>query len=253
MKESQIQWTDFTWNPWQGCAKVSEGCKFCYMFRDKTRYGQNPTFVHRSSPTTFEKPLFLKEPARVFTCSWSDFFIEDADAWRKDAWEIIKKTPHLTYQILTKRPQRILECLPPDWGEGYPNVWIGVTVENQKRADERIPILQKVPAKLRFLSCEPLLEHVKLRDLDGIGWVIVGGESGNDNGEWKYRPCQMQWIRTICCTAWACDVPVFLKQLGTHIAKAHDLKDRHGGDVNEWGKVDSHIPVIINSLQQFPN
>lgn len=103
-----IAWTDATQNFWQGCKKVSTGCKFCYMYRDKERYKADPTLVVRSADATFYAPLrkrSFQEPQRVFTCSWSDFFIEEADAWRPDAWYVMKRSPHLiTYQILTKRP-----------------------------------------------------------------------------------------------------------------------------------------------------
>jgi protein gp37 len=259
-KESSIQWTDYSWNPWQGCAKVSEGCKFCYMFRDMARYGKSATNVRRSAPATFNKPLKIKNPARVFTCSWSDFFIKEADEWRKDAWEIIRKTPHITYQILTKRPERIKECLPSDWWEmgGYPNVWLGVTVENQKRADERIPILLEIPAKVRFLSVEPLLEAVMLypylsatTENGGIQWVIVGGESGNDTGEWRYRPCGIDWIRLVVNDCLRAGVPFFVKQLGTHLAKRWDMKDRTGGDPKEWDSV-LWFGMPTHKVQNFP-
>jgi protein gp37 len=216
---THINWTEHTWNPWQGCRKVSPGCKFCYMYRDKERYGQDPKKVVRSTPATFNKPLGWKEPARVFTCSWSDWFIEEADAWRDEAWDIIKRTPHLTYQILTKRPERIADHLPADWGEGYLNVWLGVSVESQEYANERIPLLLQAPAQVRFLSCEPLLgpldlEYIRcpwcnefeddcpmcMADADGnwinsllsINWVITGGESGP-----KARPAQLEWFKSI--------------------------------------------------------
>src|SRR5690349_7168633 len=120
--KTKIQWADSTVNFWHGCHKVSEGCKFCYMFRDKQRYGQDPEIVVRAKAASFDKALHWKDPRRIFTCSWSDFFIEDADAWRADAWEIIRHTPQPTWLILTKRPERIAECLPPDWGAGYKNV-----------------------------------------------------------------------------------------------------------------------------------
>src|SRR3990167_11527130 len=105
--KTHINWTEATWNPWHGCIKVSPGCKNCYMYREKNRYGQDPAVVVRSKPATFNAPLKWKEPARVFTCSWSDFFIKQADPWRDEAWDIIYQTPHLTYLILTKRPERI--------------------------------------------------------------------------------------------------------------------------------------------------
>ena len=107
-ENTKIPWTDHSQNFWQGCHKVSPGCDHCYMEREKLRYGQEPGTVVRSSNATFYKPLIWDKPAKVFTCSWSDFFIEEADkGWRFDAWEVIRRTPHLTYQILTKRPERI--------------------------------------------------------------------------------------------------------------------------------------------------
>jgi protein gp37 len=260
-QDSQIQWTENSWNPWTGCRKVSAGCKFCYMYRDKDRYGQDPTQVLRSK-TRFNEPLKWKDPKLIFTCSWSDWFIEEADAWRPEAWAIIKATPQHTYQILTKRPERIKDCLPPDWGTGYPNVWLGTSVENQTAANVRIPHLLKVPAAVHFLSMEPLLGAVNLMELfrfnvetnalsgwqsyhtsEGIGasgqtnkidWVIIGGESGNDTGKWLYRECKPEWIEDILvqCRLWA--VPVFVKQLGTHLAKKLKLSDRHGGTLTQW-------------------
>lgn len=103
MRKTNIEWTDITWNPWQGCIKTSPACDNCYMFADKKRFGQKGSDIYRSSDTTFNKPLKIKENAKVFTCSWSDFFLKEADPWRDEAWDIIRKTPHLTYQILTKR------------------------------------------------------------------------------------------------------------------------------------------------------
>jgi protein gp37 len=97
------------------------------------------------------------QPRFIFTCSWSDFFITEADKWRAEAWEIIRRTPEFTYLILTKRPDRIGRCLPADWNGGYPNVWLGTSAENQKYADQRIPELLRVPAVKHFLSAEPLL------------------------------------------------------------------------------------------------
>ena len=241
-KNSSIQWTGSTWNPWQGCRKVSPGCKFCYMYRDKEKYGQDPMVVHRSADATFNKPLTWKDPAMVFTCSWSDWFIEEADAWREDAWNIIKKTPHLTYQILTKRPDRIAACLPGDWGSGYQNVWIGVSAENQEMYDQRLPILASIPARVRFLSIEPLIGPIQVVTASThealasgkIHWVIIGGESGNETGRYRYRPCKVEWMRDVSDVFKLAGVPVFVKQLGTYLAKELMLRDRSGGDEQEF-------------------
>lgn len=229
---STIQWTEKTWNPFHGCKKVSDGCKFCYMYRDKERYGQDPTKVVRSK-STFYDPLKWKEPALVFTCSWSDWFIDEADQWRDECWEIIKNTPHLTYQILTKRPENIADRLPADWNEGYPNVWLGVSIESNKTR-WRLNHLRDNPAKVKFVSFEPLLESISDADLGGIDWAIFGGESGNSNGKYKYRPCEIDWIRE---GLWNCrryNVLPFVKQLGTYLAKKMKLKDPHGGDISEF-------------------
>jgi protein gp37 len=179
-----ISWTDATWNPWMGCTKVSPGCAHCYMFREQRQYGHDPEVVRRSK-TKFTDPLKWvgdripgKGRGLVFTCSWSDFFHEDADAWREEAWAIIRATPHLTYQILTKRPERFETHLPFDWGSGYPNVWLGVSVETQRQVD-RADLLGLTPARIRFLSCEPLLGRIRLGDaLQDLHWVIAGGETG---------------------------------------------------------------------------
>lgn len=262
-RETAIQWTDATWNPWYGCTKVSPGCAHCYMFREAKQYGRDPEAVTRSK-TKFTEPLRWERelvaqargaaitPKRVFTCSWSDWFHEAADAWRDEAWAIVRQTPHLTYQILTKRPERIAEHLPSDWGEGYPNVWLGVSAEYQRQAEERIPLLLGAPAAVHFVSAEPLLGHLDLRDwithdpfvllhhagLDAlsaprprtVGWVIVGGESGGHEA----RPFNPAWAQSLVDQGRANDASVFVKQLGSVWAREHHARDWHGGDWSEW-------------------
>jgi len=254
-ENSKIQWTENTWNPWQGCRKVSPGCKYCYMYRDREKFGQDPTIVKRSNPATFNKPLTRKKPAMVFTCSWSDWFIQEADEWRPEAWDIIRRTPHLTYQILTKRPERIADNLPPDWGAGYPNVWLSVSAEDQDTFNLRVPILTEILAAVQFLSLEPLLSKINfdhffangyLPDpLNKINWVIVGGESGNNFGKWVYRPCKIDWIESIVYDCKDLKIPVFVKQLGTDLARRYRLSDRHGGNIEEFP-----LPIRV---RQFPN
>jgi protein gp37 len=202
-----ISWTDATWNPWRGCQKVSPGCANCYMFRDQERYGRDPSVVVRAAPATFRAPLKWKAPRFVFTCSWSDWFHEDADAWRPEAWEIIRQTPQHTYQILTKRPERIAGHFPRDM-ENFQHVWWGVSIENQRwvrRLDHR-----HFPTYLSalFVSAEPLLGRVNLQDhLSRISWVIVGGESGPD-----HREMNLDWLRAIVEQCKAAEVPVWVKQ-----------------------------------------
>jgi protein gp37 len=182
-EETKIAWADDTWNPWRGCTRINPGCKNCYMFTEQRRYGLDPAVVTRSK--TWGEPARWNRKAeaasvirRVFTCSWSDFFHENADPWRDEAWEIIRSTPYLMYMILTKRSENIRDHLPSYWGDGYPNVWLGVSVEDRRHGLPRIDVLRTIPAAVRFLSIEPLLEDLGPIDLTGIDWVIVGGESG---------------------------------------------------------------------------
>lgn len=207
-EKTGIEWTDATWNPWHGCHKISPGCKNCYMFRDKRRYGQNPNAVTRSSSSTFRQPFRWKEPLRIFTCSWSDFFIEEADQWRDDAWDIIQQTPHHTYLILTKRPRRILDCLPADWNNGWSHVWLGVSVENQQTADERRNVFAAVPSAHKFVSYEPALESVDWQGWEFLDWLIAGGESGAGA-----RRADSEWFRQalMYCRQWGIDF--FMKQM----------------------------------------
>lgn len=174
--------------------------------------------------TNFDAPLRWRAAKVILTCSWSDWFHENADPWRNEAWEVIRRCPQCVFQILTKRPERILDCLPEDWP--LPNVWLGVSVEYQRWADLRIPLLTTVPAAVRFLSCEPLLGPVDLRPSlasGAIGWVIVGGESGGPpdrrlvelrNGKWLPKPEALQWVRSIRHHCIEAGVPFFFKQFG---------------------------------------
>ena len=239
--KSIIQWTNATWNPWHGCIKVSPGCKYCYMYRDKERYGQDPTMVLRSK-TAFNAPLKWHNGRMIFTCSWSDWFIEEADDWRVEAWEIIRQTPQHTYQILTKRPERIRDNLP-EWFKNVHNVWIGVSIENQNLV-KRLEYLKDLPC-ITYVSFEPLLGGIEwTNSMNTLDWCIIGGESGNEMGKYRYRPMQIEWAENLIKGAGENNVPCFVKQLGTFQAKLLGFKDRHGGNINEW----------ISSLQvrQFP-
>ena len=209
MKESKIEWTNDTWNPWHGCKKISPGCKNCYMYRDKKRWGQDGSVIKRASRQTFNAPKKMNGPL-VFTCSWSDFFIEQADTWRDDAWKIIKETPHLTYQILTKRPELIKDRLPEDWENGYENVWLGVSVESDDYL-YRINALEEIPCVLRFVSAEPLLGPLCCLEMytPNIGWVISGGESGPD-----FREAKQEWFMDIANICRRNRIPYFHKQNG---------------------------------------
>jgi len=158
-------------------------------------------------------------------CDWAAS--EIAESERTRLWDIIRKTPLLDWQLLTKRADRIATCLPDDWGEGYQNVWLGVSVENRAHGLPRVDHLRKIPAKIKFLSCEPLLEDLGEINLAGIDWVIVGGESGP-----RARPMEVSWVHNIkdACAAQA--VLFFFKQWGGRESKGGCLLD--GAESKAW-------------------
>lgn len=233
-RTSPIEWTDATWNPWMGCEKVSPGCAHCYMYREQRQYGHDPAALRRSK-TKFDEPLRWTSRRYVFTCSWSDWFHPGADAWRAEAWSIVRATPHLTYQILTKRPELIVERLPDDWGMGYDNVWLGVSVENS-RFTWRAEVLAEIPSRMRFVSAEPLLGSLYVEggrkrplDLAAIDWVIVGGESGPGA-----RAMDVTWARELADACTATGTAFFMKQLGAVAGRALGGRDRKGGDLGTF-------------------
>lgn len=245
-QKSKIQWTDATWNIAVGCTKVDEDCKFCYMYRQSLGNKRYDPKVVRKTKTVFNLPLKYKETKSqcwegrplIFTSSLTDVFHPAIDGYRNEMWDIIRKCPHLIFQILTKRPERIKDHLPPDWGTGWDNVWLGTSIGSQASIN-RVWELSLVPCKIRFLSLEPLHGEIEIPIYwcnypHSIDWVIVGGESGNDNGPYKYRPCQLSWIEKIIRACDRYSIPVFVKQLGTYLAKDLDLSDRHGGDIDEF-------------------
>ena len=188
------------WNPWHGCKKYSEGCEFCYVYRRDESIGKDSSVVTKN--LAFNLPLKknrqkeYKIPAGsvVYTCMTSDFFIEDADEWRGEIWEIIKKRSDLSFIIITKRIVRFMDCIPNDWGEGYPNVEIVCTIENQKACDVRFPVLKEIPAKKRSVAAAPLLGAIDMEKylFPELEVVSVGGESGLDA-----RLCDYNWILDI--------------------------------------------------------
>jgi protein gp37 len=261
-ENSNIQWTDATWNPTSGCTKVSPGCTHCYIERTPPMRMAGRKFVAGTIPLQLHEgrlavPLRWRKPRRVFVNSMSDLFHEDVpDDFLDRVFAVMALAPRHTFQVLTKRAERMAAYLnrrwmsnggwhrdevvrlranerlgehptnrPEGWAWPLPNVHLGVSVEDQQRADERIPHLLRTPAAVRFLSCEPLLGPIEFSDvsrrsdavrqlgkraLAGIHWVIVGGESGHGA-----RPCDLAWVRSLVRQCAAASVPCFVKQLGT--------------------------------------
>lgn len=215
-----IAWTDRTFNPWLGCTKVSAGCDHCYaetLARNRMGLSIWGPGANRNvtSANYWKQPLRWNAEAeragqrlRVFCgsmCDWAEKH-PVADATRPRLWDLIRRTPWLDWLLLTKRPGRIPRCLPPDWGEGWPNVWLGTSIENMDVA-YRADHLRAVPAAIRFVSYEPALGPLDDLDLTGLHWVIYGGESGPG-----YRQHDVQWARTMRAKCDAAGVAFFYKQ-----------------------------------------
>jgi len=296
---SKIEWTDATWNFVRGCTRISDGCLKCYIdstppFRMAHNRFDSPSIGGKTRislhPDKLEDPLSWRKPRRVFVNSLSDLFHEDVpELLIAKAFAVMAATPEHSYQILSKRPARMRSVLksetflaglenefrslarkhpklaPADWPWPLPNVWLGVSTENQQWADIRIPMLLDTPASVRFISAEPLLGPVDLRRLsmrgrtvDCLGgdvsnsrgevftgtpsvldWVIVGGESGRGA-----RPMDTAWATSIVKQCETAHAQAFVKQLGSAWALAHGASHPKGGDIDEW-------PAELR-MRQFP-
>jgi protein gp37 len=211
-----------SWNLWHGCRKISPGCLNCYVYREDAAYGRNSGEVRKTQ--SFDLPVrknrqgaYKIPPGEtVYTCFTSDFFLEDADPWRRDAWEMIRSRPDLGFFIITKRITRFSDTLPDDWGSGYDNVTVWSTVENQAMADLRLPALLAAPLRHKGIACEPLLERIDLSGYLGpaIEGVVAGGESGLEA-----RDCNFDWVLDIRRQCLEAGVPFTFKQTGRSFIK----------------------------------
>jgi protein gp37 len=229
---SAIEWTEATWNPVTGCDRVSEGCDHCYAqtLAKRLRAAGNPRYQRDGDPRTsgpgfgltlhwdvLERPLGWKRPRRIFVNSMSDLFHPKVPVdFISRAFDVMGKADHHTFQILTKRPGRMASVLRRLRVPPLPNAWLGTSVENQKWADVRIPMLLDTPAAVRFLSCEPLLGPLDLTGyLGDVDWVIVGGESGP-----HARRMEPEWARSIRDQCASAGVAHFFKQWGGRTPKS---------------------------------
>lgn len=190
------------WNPWHGCRKVSEGCTNCYMYYLDGIRGRSGSEIYRTG-AGFTYPLSknadgtykVKSGEMLRVCMTSDFFLEEADAWRDEAWEIMQMRPDVKFFLLTKRPERVEACLPRNWGSGAENVIFNVTAENQRRADERIPLLLSLPFKHKGVMCASFIGAVSMKKYlcsGQIEQVLCDGE--NYGGA---RPCRYEWVKAL--------------------------------------------------------
>ena len=212
------------WNPWHGCKKVSEGCQNCYMFFLDRLRDKDGSVIYRTQ-AGFNYPLSRDRNGRykvrsgeiIRVCMTSDFFLEEADAWRPETWEIMRQRPDVKFFLLTKRPQRVADHLPADWGDGWENIMLNVTTENQRRADERIPILLSLPFKHKGIMCAPFVGPVSIRDYlpsGQIEQVLCDGE--NYDGA---RPCHYEWVKNLRDECQSADVTFVFCGTGRRFVK----------------------------------
>lgn len=233
---TKIQWASDTWNPVTGCNKVSAGCKNCYAetFLERWRGLPGHTFENGFDitlrPERLDVPKRWRKPRIIFVNSLSDLFHKDVPLnYIQRVFEVMNNCPQHIFQVLTKRHERLLELAPRlQWGS---NIWMGVSVEDLINTN-RVDYLRDVPAAVRFLSIEPLIGPIRTLYLDGISWVIVGGESGPGA-----RPMDTRWVEQLIALCSVNDVPVFVKQLGSVWAKQTKSSHPKGGDMNEWPEV----------------
>ncbi|MCE5188881.1 MAG: phage Gp37/Gp68 family protein [Eubacteriales bacterium] len=210
------------WNPWHGCHKYSAGCLNCYVYRIDGRHQRDASIVQKTSgfylPISHARDGSYRIPSgsMIWTCFTSDFLLEDADGWRSEAWRMIRERADCHFLFITKRIVRLEQCLPCDWGDGYRNVTICCTVENQAAANERLPVFREAKITHKIIVCEPLLERLDLSPFLGswVDNVSVGGESGE-----SARTCDYDWVLDIRSQCIAANVPFHFRQTGANFVK----------------------------------
>lgn len=213
------------WNPWRGCHKVSEGCKFCYIHKGDFKRGGDTEKIVRTQKMTLPIEKYIrgiqageykiKSGSTLYLCFSSDFLLEEADSWREECWRIMKERSDLNFIFLTKRIERFSCCIPSDWGEGYPNVIVGCTVENQEMADRRLRIFDQLPIKHKNIICQPLIGKIDLKNhLDKVELVVVGGESDKNA-----RVLDYEWVLAIRSQCKEKGVKFEFRQCGSNFIK----------------------------------
>ena len=208
------------WNPWRGCKKCSEGCLYCYIHKGDVKHGIDTSIVVKTKD--FYKPVeklkngdYKMKSGIVYLCFSTDFLIEEADEWRAECWKMIRERQDCTFLFLTKRIERFTDCLPDDWGDGYENVVVCCTVENQKNADKKLSLFSTLPIKHKCITAQPLLEKINIEEyLEGIELVAVGGESDK-----LARPLDYAWVLDIRKQCIRKNVGFEFRQCGTHFIK----------------------------------
>jgi len=208
------------WNPWRGCKKCSDGCLHCYIHKGDAKRGVDMNEIVKTKD--FAKPTerlkngnYKMKSGIVYTCFSSDFLIEEADSWRGECWKMIKERQDCTFLFLTKRIERFMECIPEDWNNGYGNVVVCCTIENQKNADKKLAVFQTLPIMHKCITAQPLIGSIDIeRYLENIELVVVGGES-----DYCARPLDYNWVLNIREQCIRKNVAFEFRQCGTHFIK----------------------------------
>ena len=208
------------WNPWRGCKKCSDGCLHCYIHKGDAKRGVDTSEIVKTKD--FTKPTdrlkngrYKMKPGIVYTCFSTDFLIEEADSWRTECWKMIKERQDCTFLFLTKRIERFMECIPEDWNDGYDNVVVCCTIENQNNADKKLAVFHTLPIKHKCITAQPLIGNMDIeRYLEGIELVVVGGES-----DYYARPLDYNWVLNIREQCIRKNVAFEFRQCGTHFVK----------------------------------
>lgn len=208
------------WNPWRGCKRCSEGCAHCYIHKGDAKRGVDTSEIVKTKD--FYKPVeklkkggYKMKPGLVYLGFFTDFLIEEADGWRGECWKMIKERQDCTFLFLTKRIERFMACIPDDWADGYENVVVCCTIENQRNADKKLSVFSALPIRHKCITAQPLIEHVDMeRYLDGIELVVVGGESDR-----CARPLDYDWVLDIREQCIRKRVKFEFRQCGTYFIK----------------------------------
>ena len=241
---------DKTWNPWHGCHKCSEGCQNCYAYFLDKRYGRDTNEVVKNK-SNFNFPVKkdragqykLESGSFVRVCMTSDLFLEEADEWRKEAWDFIRQRPDVTFSLLTKRAQRIRKCLPGDWDDGWDHVTFSVSCENQKRLEERMPYLLELPSKHKWVSLKPFIGEIDIEEYLATGQietVLAGGE--NYLGS---RPLHYEWVKKVHDACAKYNVQLIFGQTGNIF-----IKD--GKECKIHNRTDQMIQALRSGLHYPP-
>lgn len=208
------------WDPWRGCKKCSDGCMHCYIHKGDVKRNVDTNLIVKTKDffkpvEKFKNNMYKMKSGLVYLCFASDFLIEEADDWRTECWKMIKERQDCTFMFLTKRIDRFSKCVPSDWNDGYENVIVGCTVENQKNANYRLAIFTDLPIKHKSIIVQPMLEDINIEPyLSGIDLVVVGGES-----DINARPLNYDWVLNIREQCIRRNVSFEFRQCGTHFIK----------------------------------